>query len=212
MNPLLRGLLIFIGVLAVVGGILRATCMITWQVPDDSILGLSIAPTLDRGDTIVLWTVGERGFGELVRCTDPEDPQRWVIGRVLGLAGDHVIVAPNGVVSVNGTRYNTSDACQVSSFQLSDDKGNQYTGTCSRVEMAGGWHFRALVQGESAEAEVKHEVGPGKVYLVSDNRSLHDDSRDFGTLDASTCKDQILFRLWGKEGFFSTKHRFEYIH
>lgn len=212
MRPMLRGLLIFIGVLAVVGGILRATCMLPWKVPDDSILGLSIAPTLEAGDSVVLWTVGERGFGELVRCTDPEDPQRFVIGRIVGLTGDVVDVAGNGVVSVNGTRYNISDACQVSSFELNDDKGNQYKATCSRVEMAGGWHFRAMVQGEAVEAPVKHDVGPGKVYLLSDNRSLHDDSRDFGTLDASTCKDQILFRLWGKDGFFSTKHRFEYIH
>lgn len=212
MRPLLRGLLIFIGVLAVVGGILRATCMITWTVPEDPILALSIAPTLEGGDTVVLWTAGERSFGELARCTDPEDPQRYVIGRVVGLQGDTVEVNAAGVVSVNGTRYNVSDACQVSSFELRDEKGNTYTARCSRVEMAGGWHFRAMVQGEAADRPVKEEVGSGLLYLLSDNRSLHDDSRDFGAVEASTCKAQVLFRLWGKEGFFGSRHRFDYIH
>jgi signal peptidase I len=207
-----RGFLIFIGVLAVVGAILRATCMITWTVPEDPILALSIAPTLEGGDTVVLWTVGERGFGELVRCTDPEDPQRFVIGRIVGLTGDTVEVNANGVVSVNGTRYNTSDSCQVSSFELRDDKGNTYTARCSRVEMAGGWHFRANVDGQSADRPVKAEVDAGMLYLLSDNRTLHDDSRDFGALPASSCKEAVIFRLWGKEGFFSTRHRFEYIH
>ena len=80
MSSFVRGTLIVVGALAVVGGVLRATVMEPWTVPDDSILGLSVAPTLAAGDVVLLWNVGQRGFGELVRCADPEDPQRWVVG------------------------------------------------------------------------------------------------------------------------------------
>lgn len=212
MSSFVRGLLIVVGALAVVGGALRATVLEPWTVPDDPILALSVAPTLGGGDVVLLWTVGERGFGELVRCPDPEDPQRWVVGRIVGLSGDQVEVNPQGVVTVNGTRYNVSDSCATSRHELTDDKGNVYELSCSRVEMAGGWHFRGMVRGETPERPVKHEVGPGMVYLLSDNRSLHDDSRDFGAVDQATCKDLVAFRLWDRDGFFSSKSRFDYIH
>ena len=73
--------------------------------------------------------------------------------------------------------------------------------------MAGGWHFRAMVVGESPESPVKATIGPGLVYLLSDNRSLHDDSRDFGAIPAETCKELIIFRLWDRDGFFGGGER-----
>lgn len=206
MRSFLRGVFWVIGVLAVIGLILRLTVMEPWVIPDDAVLGVSMAPTLAASDTVILWTKGERGFGDLVRCTDPEDAQRWVVGRIVGLEGDTVEIE-GGIVRVNGTRYGTSDSCQKSTMELTDERGNQYTATCSRVEMAGGWHFRAMVRGESPESPVKSVVGPGRVYLVSDNRSLHDDSRDFGAVPAETCKDLIVYRLWQREGFFGSEER-----
>lgn len=207
MRSLLRGLVWVIGVLAIIGLILRLTVLAPWVIPDDPILDVSMAPSLSAGDTVLLWTKGQRGFGDLVRCQDPEDAQRWVVGRIVGLEGDQVEV-DQGIVRVNGTRYNVSDACQQSRIELTDARGNQYVATCSRVEMAGGWHYRAMVHGESPESPVKAEVGAGRVYLLSDNRSLHDDSRDFGAVDATSCRDLIVFRLWDKAGFFASKERF----
>ena len=207
MRSFLRAVFWIVGVLAVIGLALRLTVMRTWVVPDDAVLDVSMAPSLAGGDTVILWTRGQRGFGELVRCNDPEDAQRWVVGRIVGLEGDTVEVQ-GGVVRVNGTRYNVSDACQKSRIELTDKNGNQYEATCSRVEMAGGWHFRAMVVGESPESPVKATIGPGLVYLLSDNRSLHDDSRDFGAIPAETCKELIIFRLWDRDGFFGGGERF----
>jgi signal peptidase I len=211
MRGVVRFLLWFAALLVVLGVVARLTVMKVWTIPDDPVLGLSMAPTLNAGDTVILWTVGERAFGELVRCPDPEDPQRWVVGRIVGMSGD-VIEVSQGILKVNGTRYNVSDACQTSQFTLTDEKGNTFEATCSRVEMAGGWHFRSMVKGHTPERVVKHEVGPGRFYLLSDNRSLHDDSRDFGAIDAATCKELISFRLWDHQGFFSADQRFEYVH
>ena len=212
MRALWRFLLWFAGIVSIVLLALRLTVAETWKVPDDDVLALSIAPSLDAGDLVVLWRGGERSFGELVRCTDPEDAQRWVVGRVAGLEGDVVELDGAGILKVNGTRYGTSDACTTSSFVLTDSKGNTFQATCSRVEMGGGWHFRARVAGRSPDRPTTHEVGPGRVYLVSDNRTLHDDSRDFGAIDVESCREAVVFRLWGREGFLGSSKRFEYIH
>ena len=81
---------------------------------------------------------------------------------------------------------------------------------CQRVDFAGGWHFIALADNYDASTETT--VGADKLYLVSDNRMDFFDSRDFGTVAANTCTEKVFFRLWSKEGFFSSHRRFEYLH
>ena len=46
---------------------------------------------------------------------------------------------------------------------------------------------------------------------MSDNRRFPYDSRDFGVVDRSTCKETVFFRLIGREGFFHAPTRFTYI-
>jgi signal peptidase I len=54
-------------------------------------------------------------------------------------------------------------------------------------------------------------VKPGQFFLVSDNRQFPLDSRDFGPVDASTCTETIVFRLWGPGGYFNPNRRFDLI-
>lgn len=79
-----------IGTLAVVALLLRVFLFKVWTVPDDPALGASVAPTLGAGDTVLVLTRGAPGFGELVRCRDPEDVSRFVVGRIVGVEGDVV--------------------------------------------------------------------------------------------------------------------------
>ncbi len=58
----------------------------------------------------------------------------------------------------------------------------------------------------------EHLVGPGRYYLVSDNRYYHEDSRDFGAVLKETCVDSIAFRLWSKEGIGDGAQRLDPIH
>jgi hypothetical protein len=55
------------------------------------------------------------------------------------------------------------------------------------------------------------DVPPGHVYLVSDNRLFPYDSRDFGPVEARSCKETVFFRLVGRGGFFDAKTRFTYV-
>jgi hypothetical protein len=60
-------------------------------------------------------------------------------------------------------------------------------------------------------APVDTTVEDGKVFLVSDNRLLPYDSRDFGQVDRSTCTETVVFRLVSAEGFFDAASRFTFI-
>lgn len=212
MRKFLKGLAWVIGVLAVLTIIARLTFLKFWTVPDDRALSASLAPSLASGDLVVVLYRGERGLGDLVRCPDPEDPQRWVVGRIVGVQGDRVSVQ-NGTLTLNGKRYEVSEACEEPRLTVPHPTdGHPVDHVCSRVELAGGWHFEARSLTASNESPRDHTVGPGRVYLLSDNRSYHDDSRDFGAVPADSCKEQIVFRLWGKDGFFGEKRRFNVIH
>lgn len=56
------------------------------------------------------------------------------------------------------------------------------------------------------------EVGAGMLFLISDNRDYHQDSRDFGAVPVEACRERIVFRLLGKGGWSDDKSRFTYIH
>lgn len=210
MKKLASGLLWILAFIALVAIVLRLTVLEPWTIPADVALDASLRPTLKSGDLVLMMTRGERRFGELVRCADPEDAQRYIVGRIVGLEND-VVEVDGPSVRVNGNLYNTTDGCAdgVTIFPH-PTTGQPVEGSCERVEMAGGWHMRSY--SKSSERPSKHTVGQGRVFLVSDNRSFHDDSRDFGAVPAETCTHLVLFRLWSAEGFGDASARFTAIH
>ena len=72
MNKYLRGLLWVLGIAGVVVAVLWAFLLKAWKVPEDPVLAASVAPTLQGGDVVLVLTRGTPGFGELVRCPDPD--------------------------------------------------------------------------------------------------------------------------------------------
>jgi len=46
---------------------------------------------------------------------------------------------------------------------------------------------------------------------LSDNRQYPYDSRDFGTVERSTCREAVVFRLVSEDGYFDQKNRFTFI-
>jgi len=199
------------GILALIAGILRLTLLDGWVVPEDPVLGASVVPTLRAGDRVLLLTKGERGIGDLVRCPDPEDPSRWVIGRIVGLAGDRVRVEGDRLF-LNDKRYDAVESCTEGIVTFPHPSSGAPTqANCSRVEIGGGWHFRASVYSKTQMKPVEHTVGPDRVYLLSDNRMFHDDSRDFGAVPASSCKEKIVFRMWGAKGWSDADARLTFI-
>lgn len=211
MEKLRRGIGWTLGVVLVTALLLRLLVLDVWTMPDDPYQGAAAAPVLGAGDTMLLLTRGEAGFGELVRCADPQDPSAFVVGRIAGVQGDTVEVA-GGVLLVNGRKYESESACaQPKVFVKHPETLKDVELICGVVTMGSGWHYRLSSPGQFQEQKKTAKVGPGKVFLASDNRAMHDDSRDYGLVDRSTCKARPVFRLWGKGAWADDQSRLSYI-
>lgn len=193
--------------LAVVG---RLLLFDLYTVPESGWLATSVAPTLGPGDTALVLIRGEPSFGDLVRCPDPEK-EGWVVGRIVGTSGDQVELKGR-TLRVNRTRYDVDEACREPRFSVRHpDSGHSMELRCSRAGLGGGWHFLGTSERYNPSNDVTARVGEGRVFLLSDNRDLHDDSRDFGTVPLETCQGPIFFRLWGPGGFTVSDRRFDVI-
>ncbi len=208
MSELRRSIGWIVGTTLVVGGALRLFVFDVWTVPEDKWLAASIAPTLGAGDTVLLLRHGKPGTGDLVRCADPEKAGKLVVGRIVGMPGDKVELGA-ARLTVNGHSFVSSEACTESTFTVTEpETGSAVKLNCSRIEMSGGWHFMGSRPKATSDRPHAHEVGPGRYYLASDNRGMHDDSRDFGAIPQATCNRRIVFRLWGAGGWLDGSRRF----
>lgn len=211
MKKFLRGTLWTLGVLAVVVLFLRMLFFDVWKVPDDPVLAASVAPTLAEGDVIIVLTRGTPGFGELVRCPDPDAPGSFIVGRIAGVGGD-VVETDGSLLVVNGTRYDAESGCPKERFVINHPTtGREVQIHCDVVVMGGERHFRGVSPKGPLERKLRTEVRSDAVFLVSDNRNFHDDSRDFGLQPRDLCKERILFRLWGKGGWGDDERRLSYV-
>jgi signal peptidase I len=212
MGKWLRGLLWTAGILGVIGLIGRALVFDVWTLPDEAGFGAALAPTLRPGDMVLLLKRGQPGFGDLVRCTDPQDPKLFVVGRIAGLPRDHIEIE-GASLSVNGHPYNAESACPDRRYTIAHPTSGEVIDlACEEVTMGPGWHFRGHSKKPLFGAlKTTADVGEDMVYLLSDDRDYHDDSRDFGAVPRSTCKERVVFRLWGKQGMKDDPWRFEVI-
>ncbi|MEZ4295474.1 MAG: signal peptidase I [Polyangiaceae bacterium] len=211
MRKLRRGLGWTLGALIVIALLLRLFVLNVWTMSDDAYL-VSAEPAVGPGDTVLVLRRGEPGFGDLVRCPDPTDPSQWVVGRIAGLPGDTVEITGRRLV-VNGRTYEGESACaEPKVFVKHPESQKEVELACDVVPMGSGWHYRASSMNPIQETKKTAKVGAGKLFLASDNRTIHDDSRDFGLVDRATCKERIVFRLWGKAGWSDEKRRFTVVH
>lgn len=199
--------------IGIVVGLARATAIRWVRVPSgDPYLEASVAPTLRGGDLIIVWRLTQPKFGDLVMCPEPDASDRIVIGRIVGDEGDKVKVV--GVkLEVNGRQAETETACDPMKFTaVHPTTSAEIEQRCDIEAVAGHSHMRGGISGEKVlPAPIDTTVEDGKVYLVSDNRLLPYDSRDFGQVDRSSCTETVIFRLVSAAGFFDAASRFTFI-
>jgi len=202
-------------IVGVIAAALRIFLVRTWTIPsDDPALSSSIAPSLAPGDVVLLLHAGTPGFGELVRCTDPDEPRRWVIGRIAAEGGDTVEIVRSRLV-VNGRKAPLETACKEAKIKVPHpNTGSPVDVRCDMEELGASLHKRAYKGGgdhHRVRAPVKRTVKPGFFFLVSDNRLFQYDSTTYGPVAVETCTDRIIFRLWSAEGFGDADKRMTWI-
>ncbi|HYP78362.1 MAG TPA: signal peptidase I [Polyangiaceae bacterium] len=187
-------------------GVMRLTVIRWWQVPlGDPYLEASLAPSLRGGDWVILWRGSPPIEGNLVLCPEPKTAGRPVIARILAEGGDHIKVGD--ATLVNGRRFETENGCDA--FTVHDPDAREDTRQACRREVVGSrTHLRGeLIASLPKPKEADVDVASGQVFLVSDNRQFPWDSREFGTVERSTCAETVVFRLISKEGFFDVPNR-----
>jgi signal peptidase I len=202
-----KSLLWVAAILGILVGTLRLVALRWVQVPlDDDELAASIAPTLHAGDWIIVWRLTEPSFGDLVMCPDPQNPGYVVIGRVAAEGGDSIRLAGSDIY-VNRKKMATESACKTTKLEDPASGATVELG-CSMEVMGAATHMR-LNTGKAMA--VSTEVPPGRVFLLSDNRDLPFDSRHYGTVESDSCKETVVFRIVGKDGFKDVENRLTYI-
>ena len=214
-SGIIRFTVFFVVIIGALVGVLRLTCLRWWQVPaDDPDLSASLAPTLQGGDWIILWRATEPSFGDLVLCPDPEDPAEVVIGRIAGEPGDLLAIDTSGRLEINGSRITSDSNCNQPKLTVEHPRsGEEIELRCDIEQLGGRYHQRALVPARAPLKPIasKREVAAGTVYLISDNRYLPFDSRDFGPLARASCGETVIFRLVSRLGFSDVAARLSWI-
>ena len=212
MHQLARFLIWSLVVVAAVVGALRASAIRWWQVPPaDLELGASIAPSLRAGDWVLLWRLTQPGLGSLVQCPDPDDPTSVVLARIVAREGQSVSIEGTEL-RVDGEPYPIEYNCTEKRLTVVDpDTLKPVELSCDMEDIAGRLHMRAHGQSESTPRPFRTVVPSGEVFLISDNRVHPFDSRHFGTLPQSSCRESVFFRLVSRDGFFDVENRLDYI-
>ena len=139
-----------------------------------------MAPTLIHGERVLINRRGAPELGSIAVCQHPKE-LGWVVGRVVATAG-MTIGSRGGELRVDGNPV-PLDVRGSTEFHNADDGGDVSVGEAVRQRVK------------------KTEVPDGQIYLLGDYRSyMGQDSRAYGTVDASACRGTIVFRLTSAEG------------
>ena len=175
--------------------VLYALLFDVWTVPtDDPVLSASIEPTLTAGDVVLLSRNGSIDRSDLLRCADPQAPGRYVVGT------GHRPGRREGSRSTRRRRPSTGSAppartrATPPTVTLRDPSTNDDDELSCSIEDLGGIEFSVLRSRQHPEAPMKATVQTGRWFLVSDDRHIHVDSRDYGQIEPADMQAHRLPR------------------
>jgi signal peptidase I len=179
---------------------------------DDPLLTASIAPTLEPGDLLIVSRRTNIDRGNLLRCPDPQASGRYVVARAIGHFGDELDLTGESV-SIDGHTTPSPRACEPAQVTVRNPATDQDTVLFCSVEEYGEMTYQSIRSRDAPEPFHKVKVEASMWFLVSDDRHIHLDSRDFGQMPggpAGGCQ-HILFRVVGPGGFFDARTRLSII-
>ncbi len=152
----------------------------------------AMAPTVMLGDQILVWRTQSFELGEMVLCPHPSEANRYVLGRIVGRAGD-VVSMERGNLFINGQQ---PDADHRNPIRWTDlETGRIRTMHWGLEDILSHEHYFFREDNRRPPELRPHRVRGG-AYLMSDNRTyVGEDSRDFGEVSEVTCIGKVFMRL-----------------
>jgi signal peptidase I len=216
MKPWMRWSLWGILIFGAIFGVLRYYVLDFYRMPEDAVdpFVWANSPNLEPGDFVLVWRVGKPHIGDVVRCPDPSatpEAPRWLIARVIGITGDKIEIN-EGQLRINGFRVPTG-ACVNQPRKVIDQAGTEVDMTCYSEELGGGKHDVQVLPNSAPLGPVELVVGPGKLFLLSDNRSppWNHDSREVGQVELESCSQRLAVRLVSKLGWKDADRRMGFL-
>ena len=155
-----------------------------------------MAPTLIRGERVLINKRGKTTFGSIAVCRHPTE-DGWVVGRVAATPG-MTIDSYGSELLIDGQPVELDHQGLMTFHNLDNDRTRPLA--WGREYFGGNAHL-ILLEEEGRYLVRKTTVPEGKLYLLGDFRSyMGQDSRAYGVVDASTCRGTIVFRLTPAEG------------
>lgn len=171
----LKGLLSFVGTVVLVLVLswgLRTFVFQAYEIPSGS-----MERTIMTDDMVfaekVTYRMGEPQQGDIVTFQDPEIPSRVLIKRVIAVGGQTVDLV-DGKVLVDGRLLEEPYA-----------QGASY----------------ALIPAYGTSIDYPYTVPEGELWVMGDNRENSQDSRYFGSIDASTVTGKAVLIYWPLDRF-----------
>jgi signal peptidase I len=190
MANLIRGLLklaLWLGALAlVIGAVFKIFFVDILYVGHNG-----MAPTLVRGERVLVWRGAEPKFGRVMLCKLPTSGEH-VVGRVVGTAGRDV-GSSRGRLTIGDTTPPVDWQGKVEFFDEDTGRTEPYHLGMEDISVLA----HPILEKEIGSFRIRaRSVAEGRVYLLGDNRShIGQDSRSFGDVPVESCLGSIFMRL-----------------
>jgi signal peptidase I len=155
-----------------------------------------MAPTLLRGERVLLYKKGIPKLGSIAVCEHPSE-EGWVVSRVAATEG-MTIDSFGKELKLEGKAAEFDNLGSGSFYNADTDVTS--TVIWGREHFGGKSHL-VFMEEDGRHRIQETELGRGEIYLLNDYRSHWvEDSRKFGPVNASTCRGTVMFRLFPVDG------------
>lgn len=150
-----------------------------------------MAPTLVRGERVLIHKRGEPELGAIAVCRHPSE-DGWVVGRVAA-SGGMTIQSFGSELRIDGKLAGLQPKGTTTFENLDTDRTRSVVWA---VEQLGPKEHLVFMEENGRHLVRKTDVPDGKLYLLGDFRAyMGQDSRAYGVVSAATCRGTIVFRL-----------------
>jgi signal peptidase I len=187
-------LLVAVILVAIAGGVLRA-----FFVDVVTVTHSGMAPTIFPGDQVLVWRGAHLERNDIALCRHPQDPSRWVIGRVAAEQGQSIGMSSRGQFLVNGRP--PSRDIRGAEVRYVDPETNRHYRMRWGIEEFSEYEEHLFFEPVDRAFTMRSYANVRGLFLLSDNRAhVGEDSRAFGPVQPDTCRGQVFMRLTAAPG------------
>ena len=153
------------------------------------VIGDEMAPSINGGDLIVIMPSSDVLPGDVVALSDPLNPNRTIIRRVMGVGGQTVTVA-DGHIKVGRRRLRASAMGDMGPYLVSKE-----TLWAKKPEVGSSWLTRHHAEPVTHWEADPIDVPEGSLFLLADDRDYAVDSRWWGPISLDRIEGVVRLRL-----------------